>query len=174
MVRAFSADVLKPTATATAVPVPTKPKPAPTAAPTAATGAQPPAAATPKPAAQAPSRGGIVITAYPSGYVQWGRPAGMVEKGKGCGDFDDSHPVRQYQAKLHIQNNSGKPLTNWYMIFEKESGGTAYVCYYVYLPEIAAGAGADVTFAAFVELGDAIKRFFVVTEEGIVSNILTP
>jgi hypothetical protein len=86
----------------------------------------------------------------------------MVEPGKSCGDFDDSHPVRKLTAYLRVENRSSTAMTDWYFTVIKTNGATAYVCFYGYqgsqpFPDVPAGQTREVTFAVFMELGERVS-----------------
>jgi hypothetical protein len=117
---------------------------------------------------------GIVIQS--SGYENWGRPAGMDNPNAGCSSFDDSRPVRKFNASLGITNNTARPMSNWYARVFKANGKEAYVCYYGYengFPTIAPGQTVNMTFAAFVEGGESVARLWIEDATAGRSSVLT-
>jgi hypothetical protein len=140
--------------------------------------AVPPASAVARPTA-APNATNIVIKAYSYGYETHGRPAGMDTQGAGCGMFDDGRPVRSFQVRLNIQNNTGKPMKpeDYYAFAVKPDGKAAFTCFYrtasTGLPEIPAGDSRDITVQAFIEQNESIQYVIVETRDQGLSNRLT-
>ncbi|NJM39659.1 MAG: hypothetical protein HC853_02240 [Anaerolineae bacterium] len=136
----------------------------------------PPKAAT-APATQKPAApsGNIVITVQNIGYVQWGRPAGMDNPQAGCSGFDDSRPVRQFQASVQIQNKGAKAITEATVLFFKPGGAPAYWCFYNYDGagvEIPPGEARNLTFAVFVELNESVESMMIIDKNLGESNRL--
>jgi hypothetical protein len=120
----------------------------------------------------------IVVTAYSSGYEQHGRPAGMDNPDAGCSMFDDSRPVRSFQIRLNVRNNSTKPMKHYVGVALKANGKAAYTCYYRTgrnggLAEVPPGDSRDMTIQAFVEPGENIASVIVFDEVVGESNRLT-
>lgn len=141
--------------------------------------AVPPANAVPKPTAVAGKN--ITIKSYSFGYEQHGRPAGMDTPGAGCRMFDDSKPVRSFQIRLNIRNNSNQPMKQgeYYAFAVKPDNKDAYTCYYATsaggLPEIPPNDSRDITFQAFVEANEAVA--YVIVEDknlGLSNRIPIP
>jgi len=120
-----------------------------------------------------------VITLQSSGYETWGRPAGMDDKAKGCGSFNDARPVSKFNLSMRVTNTTSKDISanDWYAYMLKGDGKQAYVCYYGYtggsaFPSIPAGQSRDVTFVAFIERGEFIRSAYVRAANAGSSNIL--
>jgi len=98
----------------------------------------------------------VVIREY--SYSQWGRPAGMDDPKKPCGDFDDRRPVRKLTASLTVYNKSSQSMKRWTAIFVKPNGKRAYTCIQGYetLPAIPPGGSLQVTFSAFIESNEKV------------------
>jgi hypothetical protein len=139
-------------------------------------GVKTPAGAAPvssTPSAQKDGTPGVIsMSLYRSGYSQFGRPAGMDDRARGCGGFDDKRPVWQFQAVMKITNRSQQPMKVWYPFFIKPGGSYAYTCYYEYLPEIPPGESRDVTFGAFVELNESIAGIVILDKDLGRSSVL--
>ena len=122
------------------------------------------------------SSGRIVASIQKYDYSQWGRPAGMDDPAKPCGDFDDRRPVRKLTASLHIENRSNQEMTDWYALIYKTNGAMAYTCYQGYsegFPSIPPGQSRDVTFSAFFEINERISYAVVADSKLGESNRLT-
>lgn len=173
-----TATVPPPTATPepTATPVPPTPTPPPpTATPVPPTATRVPPTATRVPPTSTPVAG-IVATIQKYDYAQWGRPAGMDDPSKGCGNSNNGRPVKKLTASLLIQNKSSKDMNDWYLSVYLPDGRRAYTCYYAYgggMPAAPPGKSVEVTFAAFVELGETVGYAIVTDDEVGKSNRLT-
>lgn len=85
----------------------------------------------------------------------------MTDPSRGCGEFDDRHPVRVLSVDLHIENESTEDMVDWYTYFANPNGDWHYVCYHAYdqgglFPTVPAGKARDVAFKVFFELGDSV------------------
>ena len=119
--------------------------------------------------------GSLLLVQQSTGYEQWGRPAGMSGSG-GCGAFNNGSPVRKFNVSVRITNNTSLSLQPLAILprATKGDGSKAYVCYYGHsgvVNALAPGQSVDITFAAFVELNEFVKSFYV-ESEGAKSNTL--
>ena len=114
----------------------------------------------------------VVIREY--SYSQWGRPAGMDDPQKPCGDFNDRRPVRKLTASLTVYNKSDKPMRRWTAIFVKPNGKRAYTCIQGYdtLPVIPPGRSCQVTFSVFIEPNETIAYGVISDADVGTSNML--
>ena len=107
-------------------------------------------------------------------YSQWGRPAGMDDPKKPCGDFDDRRPVRKLTASLTVYNKSDQSMRHWTGIFLKPNGKRAYTCVQGYdtLPVIPPGKSCQVTFSVFIESNETIAYGVISDRDLGTSNTL--
>ena len=91
-------------------------------------------------------------------YEAWGSPSNNA-----CQQFDDSHPMRKFQLEITVYNSSRQKITDWYPEFYASNGRLVVTCFYGHgnvkgFPEVPAGENRTVTFAAFAENSEYIKR----------------
>jgi len=119
----------------------------------------------------------IRVTINKYTYEQWGRPAGMDDPEKGCGNFDDSRPVRVLTVDLHIENVSRQDMKDWSAYFVNPDDDYLYVCYHPYdgkvFPIIPARESRDVAFKVFFEIDDSVAYGFVYDDVVGASALLT-
>ncbi len=95
-------------------------------------------------------------------YEAWGSPVNNA-----CQQFDDRHPMRKFQLEITLYNGSRQKITDWYPEFYANSGRLVITCFYGHgnvkgFPEVPAGESRTVTFAAFAENSEYIKRMSMV------------
>lgn len=136
------------------------------AQPTSISGAQekpstPVPTSTPKPTEEptAPPASAVNVSIELEGmhYETWGAPVG------GCQQFDDSHPMRKFQLQITLYNGTRQKITDWYPEFYANNGRLVLTCFYGYNNikgwiEVPGGESRTVTFAAFAENNEYIKR----------------
>lgn len=118
--------------------------------------------------------GGIAVTIRGYDYSRWGRPAGMDDPSKPCGDFDDQRPVRKLTASVTVKNLSQQTMRDWSFYFRKNNGEWAYVCFQGYdrIPDIPPGRSLEITFSAWMETNETISYGVVYDEKVGLSNIV--
>jgi hypothetical protein len=109
---------------------------------------------------------GLTVTTQKYDYSRWGRPAGMDDPSRPCGDFDDSRPVTKLTASLQVVNGTEKAMTDWGCFLFDAEGAPVYTCFQGYesLPEIPSGETLDITFSGFVEEGGEVAYGYVADE----------
>jgi hypothetical protein len=164
-----------PTATPTSVPPTSTPTPVPpTATPLPPTATPVPPTPTKVPPTATPAAS-IVVTVQKYDYSQWGRPAGMDDPSKGCGGFNDGHPMRKLTVSLHVENHSSKDMIDWWGFFFLPGGQRAYTCYQGYgagFPSVPAGLSQDVTFSVYIEPSERIAYGVIMDADLGASNPL--
>jgi S1-C subfamily serine protease len=129
------------------------------------------ATATPVP----PLAGGITVAIQKYDYSQWGRPEGMDDPNKSCGNFNNGRPVKKLTASLRVENKSGQAMNDWWGYFYKANGQAAYTCYQgdSVFPSVPAGKGLDMTFVVYIEPNETVSYGMVVDEIVGTSNRLS-
>ena len=104
----------------------------------------------------------------------------MDDRSKGCNSKDDSRPVRRYELRLLVANETNSPIAgnDWYAYFFKANGAPAFTCFIpgpnaTALPNLGVGGVADVKFTIYVEPGEVLVTGSVKdNKRNMTSNVI--